>query len=291
MLARVEKATALRPPVRLRPDGAARLVGVEIEIAGLGARAAAMLLRELRGGRMIELDPYRFDLVGTALGDVTVELDLRLAHPPREAPAGSPRRLLASAVGLAASRLAQIELIFAPWPPERLPELDRLVGELIGRAPGLRVDGPHLNPEVASFDPDYLLAHLRAFARLAPQLRAEMGIAEPRRFGTMTGFPPAYCRLLADPEYRPDLDRLADDYLHANPTRYRELDLLPLLMFVAPDRVRGHLLLQKIKPRPVFHWRMPGARLFAGVVADWNRWVAVERLAQARTPAEELLIG
>jgi hypothetical protein len=80
MLARVEKATALRPPVRLRPDGAARLVGVEIEIAGLGALAAAMLLRELRGGRMIELDPYRFDLVGTALGDVwRVRRDVRSA--------------------------------------------------------------------------------------------------------------------------------------------------------------------------------------------------------------------
>ena len=55
--------------------------------------------------------------------------------------------------------------------------------------------------------------------------------------------------------------------------------MLPLLMFLAQYRVRSRLWLQKIKPRPVFHWRMPGARPFAGVVADWNRWIAVERLA------------
>jgi hypothetical protein len=264
-------------------------VGVEIEIAGPSARAAAVLLREIRGGRLTERDPYRFDVEGTAVGDVTVELDLRLAHPPREAPAGSARRLLARAIGLAASAVVPVELIFPPLPPTRLPELDRLVEDLAERAPGLRVDGPHLNPEVASVAPAYLLAHLRAFLRLAQHLRAEMGVAEPRRLGTMTGFPPAYRQLLADPGYRPDLKRLVGDYLDANPTRYRELDLLPLLATLAPGRVRDRLRLQKIKPRPVFHWRMPGARPFAGVVADWNRWVAVERAARSLMPAEELV--
>ena len=153
-------------PLPFGPNGTPRQVGVEIEIAGLGAREAAALLRQLRGGRVIEQDPYRFQVAGTAHGDVTVELDLRLAHPPKDA--GPCRRLSARAVGLVASRLAQVELIFPPLPPERLPEIDLLVQELIGRAPGLRVDGPHLNPEVASVDPAYLVAHLRAFSQLAP---------------------------------------------------------------------------------------------------------------------------
>ena len=272
-------AEPLPLPLPFGPNGTPRQVGVEIEIAGLGAREAAALLRQLRGGRVIEQDPYRFQVAGTAHGDVTVELDLRLAHPPKDA--GPFRRLSARAVGLVASRFAQVEMIFPPLLPERLPEIDLLVQELIGRAPGLQVDGPHLNPEVASVDPAYLVAHLRAFSQLAPRLRADMGLRPPGRIGFVTSFPPAYQELVADPDYRPDLGRLIDDYLDANPTRYRELDMLPLFMFLAQYRVRRRLWLQKIKPRPVFHWRMPGARPFAGVVADWNRWIAVERLASS----------
>ena len=280
----------MRPEPLPRPlglDGEPRRVGVELESAGPSARDATLLLRQLRGGRIVELDPYRFEVEGTALGDVRVELDLRLAHPPKGAGKTSPRALLARAMGWVASPLAQVELIFAPLPPARLPELDGLVGEMTGRVPGLRFDGPHLNPEVASVAPGYLLAHLRAFCRLAPDLRKEMGLPEPRRWGFTGAFPPAYQALLADPGYRPDLGRLIEDYLQANPTRYRELDMLPLFMHLAPKRVAPRLRLQKITPRPVFHWRMPGARPFAGVVADWNRWVAVERLAAASWDAAD----
>ena len=283
--------TAARRPEPLprptRPDGEPRRVGVEIELAGLSARAAAGLLRQRRGGRIVERDPYRFEVTGTALGDVTVELDLRLAHPPPDAPPTRPRALLARAVGALASRFAQVELIFPPLPPARLAEIDELIGELIVQVPSLRVDGPHLNPEVASVAPGYLLAHLRAFNALAPVLRTEMGLPEPRRFGFTPGFPATYQALLADRDYRPDLGRLIDDYLAANPTRYRELDMLPLFMHLAPERVAPRLRLQKITPRPVFHWRMPGARPFSGVVADWNRWVAVERLAAASCDAAD----
>jgi hypothetical protein len=268
------------PPLLAGPDGRQRRIGVEIEVAGPSARAMAASLRDLRGGCIVERDPFRFDVEGSALGDVTVELDLRLAHPPSHATAG-PRAWLARAVGTVVSRLVQVELIFPPLPPARLPELDLLVRELRDRVPGLRVDGPHLNPEAASLAPCYLVAHLRAFVRLAPELRAAMGVPTPGRIGFMTAFPAAYQALVSDPAYRPGLDRLVDDYLDANPTRYRELDLLPLLASLRPERVRRRMWVQKIKPRPVFHWRMPGARPFAGVVTDWNRWVAVERLAAA----------
>ena len=261
-------------------DGTPRRVGVELEVTGASPFAMAELLRELRGGRLVELDPYRLRVLDSRLGDVTVELDLRLAHPPVGL-RGGPLAWLARGIGLVASRLAQVELIFPPLPPARLPELDRLVAELIERVPGLRVDGPHLNPDVALTTPSYIVALLRAFMRLAPRLRVEMGVAATGRLGFSSAFPPDYEALVADPAYRPDTDRLVDDYLAANPTRYRELDLLPLFSFLAPERVRRRLWLQKVTPRPVFHWRMPGARPFAGVVADWNRWVAVERLAAA----------
>lgn len=255
-----------------------RRVGVEIEVAGRSAREVASLLQGLRGGRIVERDPFRFDLEGSALGDVRIELDLRLAHPPPHVLRG-PRAWLARAIGMAASQLAQVELIFPPLSPTRLGEVDELMGEIRSHAQGLRVDGPHLNPEAASLAPSYIVTHLRAFMRLAPALRVEMGMPTPGRFGFVTAYPPAYQALVSDPAYRPDLDPLVADYLDANPTRYRELDLLPLLASLAPERVRRRLWLQKIKPRPVFHWRMPAARPFAGVVADWNRWITVEELA------------
>jgi hypothetical protein len=263
-------------------DGTPRRVGVELEVAGASPAIMAGLLRELRGGRLVELDPYRLRVEDSALGEVTVELDLRLAHPPAGR-RGGPLAWLARGIGLVAGRLARVELIFPPLPPARLPELDRLVALLCQRMPGLRFDGPHLNPDVALAAPAYIVALLRAFMRLAPRLRAEMGVAATGRLGFSSAFPPDYEALVTDPGYRPDTDRLIDDYLAANPTRYRELDLLPLFSFLAPERVRPRLWLQKVTPRPVFHWRMPGARPFAGIVADWNRWVAVERLAAAAT--------
>ena len=274
-------------PLPMSQDGTPRRVGVEIEVAGASPRAVAGLVRELRGGRLVELDPYRFQVADSRIGDVTVELDFRLAHPPADRRRG-PRAWFARVVGLAASGFAQVELIFPPLPPGRLPELDLLVAELIERLPGLQVDGPHLNPEVAATTPCSIVALLRAFMRLAPRLRAEMGVAATSRLGFSSAFPPGYQALVADAAYRPDTGRLIDDYLAANPTRYRELDLLPLFSLLAPERVRRRLWLQKVSPRPVFHWRMPGARPFAGVVDDWNRWVAVERLATAPADAVAL---
>ena len=269
----------LQPPRIEAADGTPRRVGVELELEGLGARETAALVQASVGGELQERSPYRLQLAGSALGDVTVELDFRLAHAPDDAPALGARRLIAGAVGLTASMVIPVELVFAPLPPSRLPELDHLVAALVAAAPGLRPAGPHLNPEVASFDPDYLRAHLLAFSLLGPGLRAEMGVAPPWPIGFVTAYPRAYRELLADPAYRPDLTRLITDYLDANPTRYRELDMLPLFALLEPDMLQGPLGRQKIKPRPVFHWRLPGARPYGGVVADWNRWVEVERLA------------
>ena len=41
-------------------------------------------------------------------------------------------------------------------------------------------------------------------------------------------FPIEYRALVTSPDYAPDLDRLIGDYLDANPTRNRALDMLPM---------------------------------------------------------------
>ena len=76
-----------------------------------------------------------------------------------------------------------------------------------------------------------------------------------------------------------------DDYLAANPTRNRDLDLLPLLHYFDETRVRAVLPNEKINGRPTFHYRLPDARVSDpgwSIAPDWNRWVCVERLAADR---------
>jgi hypothetical protein len=118
----------------------------------------------------------------------------------------------------------------------------------------------------------------------APDPTREMlGFADP--------FPPDYVRRLVAPDYRPDIARFIDDYLAANPTRNRDLDMLPLLLHLDEDRVRAALPNEKIRGRPTFHYRLPDARVSDpgwSIAPDWNRWVAVERLAADQERLETL---
>ena len=82
-----------------------------------------------------------------------------------------------------------------------------------------------------------------------------------------------------------------DDYLAFNPTRNRDLDMLPLLLHLDGARVRAALPNEKINGRPAFHYRLPDARVSDpgwSVAPDWNRWVAVERLASDRERLESV---
>jgi hypothetical protein len=283
----------LLPPRCHGPDGRPRRVGVELEFTGPDCRSVAGIARDLFGGRLEERDAYCFRVEGSELGDLTIELDMRAAHPsPDDTADGMGQRVKQAAhtaIGAVGSLLMPFEVAFPPLPIERLAEVDRLVGTLREHgAKGTRdrllnAFGLHLNPEIAARDAAYLAAHLKAFALLASWLREEIDMDLARRLSPYTRpYPDAYVRLLADPAYRPDLARLADDYLDANPTRDRELDMLPVLAELAPERVNHRIQGQKVKPRPAFHYRLPDSRVDEpgwSVAVDWNRWVAVERLA------------
>ena len=95
-------------------------------------------------------------------------------------------------------------------------------------------------------------------------------------------YPQAYKRRVLDPDYWPDLTNLTTDYLAANPTRKRALDLLPLLAYLDEKLVRSALPHEKIGSRPVFHYRLPQAHVsdaMWSIMQDWGRWLRVERLA------------
>jgi Putative amidoligase enzyme len=281
----------LLPPRPRRPDGALRRVGVEIEYAGPGCAETAALVRALYGGTVEQRDAFRFVVAGTRLGDFTVELDMSLAHPgdDRHGFGAALEEWVRAALATVGRLIMPYEVATPPLPIDRLGAVDGLVAELRrhaarGTRPNpLHAFGLHLNPEVASRGPGWILAQLRAFALLAPTLRAAIGVDLARRLSRfITPYPADYVRRIVDPAYRPDLASLIDDYLDANPTRNRELDLLPLFAHLMPRRMRRRVADPRVRPRPTFHYRLPDSRVDErgwSVVAEWNRWVLVERFA------------
>jgi hypothetical protein len=281
---------ALLPPVATTAEGAVRRVGVEIEFLGPGARAAAHALAQGLGGAVEAEDPHAFRLRGTRLGDMAVELDLRYVHRTRHPGLGvpmSPR--VAAWLGVAVSPFVPRELITTPMPISRLPGMDEVVAIL--RAAGARGRGAvlldslglHFNVEPPRLDAPTLTSYLKAFLLVDRDLRRETARGSRRLALTLPpDYPDAYRRRVLAPGYRPDLATLTADYLAANPTRKRALDLLPLLTFLDEPRVRAALPDEKIGARPVFHYRLPQAHLSDpgwSIMPDWEGWLRVERLA------------
>ncbi|MBP2313584.1 amidoligase family protein [Azospirillum soli] len=294
----------LMPPHRTTPDGSPRRVGVEVEFADLDAPSAAAAVRDLYGGTLELENPHRCRVRGTRLGDFTVELDMRSAHPEPKDGEGEPSKLdlvvekLRPLWGNIGSLVMPFEIAAPPIPFDRLSELEALFTTLRERgasgteASPLFAFGLHLNPQVARTDADHILDHLKAFLILSPWLRSEIRVDPTRRLtGFIAAFPTDYAAKVVDPAYRPDMDQLIADYLESNPTRNRELDLFPLFAHLDPDTLFAKVKDPHVRPRPTFHYRLPNARLGDPdwrLAQDWNRWVAVEQLAADRERLDRL---
>jgi hypothetical protein len=89
-------------------------------------------------------------------------------------------------------------------------------------------------------------------------------------------------RRVVDPDYWPSRAELIDDYLAANPTRNRALDMLPLFAHLDEARVRAAVDDPRIKPRPALHYRLPNCEINEpgwGLRKAWLDWLQVEHLA------------
>ncbi len=128
-----------------------------------------------------------------------------------------------------------------------------------------------------------MAAFLKTFLIVSERLRQETARGSKRLAHALPpNFPQDYVRRVLAPDYWPDLPDLTADYLAANPTRDRGLDLLPLLAYLDDERVRSVLPHEKIGARPAFHYRLPQVHLSDpdwSIMPDWQRWLAVERLA------------
>jgi hypothetical protein len=282
-------------PHTVGPDGSERRIGVELEFSNLDCRSVAELVQNVFGGNLFEEDPHRFHVVESVLGAFVIELDTQYAHPPKNHGDEKWRLLdtlqaeFHAAVGEVASLWLPVEIVSPPVPLQRLPELDKVTEALRQAGAHGTDDGlvyafaTQLNPEVPSCDADVILAHLKAFLLLSDRLRAESARDVKRRMLPFADpMPRSYVLKVVNPAYRPRLGEMIDDYIAANPTRNRDLDMLPLFAALDADRVRRQFQSPLLKARPTFHYRLPDTRLSDpewGLITEWNRWVQVEWLA------------
>lgn len=269
--------------------GGRRPVGVEIEFGGLDADRAAGAVRRRFGGGLRRSGAHRLYVDDTELGTFKVELDWDWVHT-----AGNHGRFVHKAkelLGDIGREVVPTEVVTPPMPAGRLPEIDSLVGDLArlgaeGTRSGLLYGfGLHLNPSLGPADlaVDPIRRVLQAYLLEAPALRAAIDVPPMRSLlPFVEPFPPRYVDRVLEPDYAPSLERLIDDYLRFNPTRNRELDLLPLFAELDRERVWRSAPDPHVSARPTFHWRLPNADIENPewtVTAQWSRWLRVEEAA------------
>ncbi len=295
------------PPLPPRTDteeGEPRRIGVEIELIELDVETVSGIVAGQLGGEVEAKSRYEHVVRGDDAGDWVVELDYEyLKERGRES--GSDDELVelvseaAEAVLRAgAEAVVPVEVVSPPLPFARLAEVQRLIGELRragakGSGAGLSYAfGMQFNPELPALDARTIVSYMKAFFCLYDWLAKRSAVDLTRRLtGFSASFPGAYVRKVVDPDYAPDLGTLIDDYLDANPTRNRALDMLPLFLHLDEKRVRAVVEDSRVKPRPTLHYRMPNSEIHRsdwGIHLPWGDWLEVESLACDRERLDEV---
>lgn len=305
----------LHPPIPQAPTQQTRRVGVELEYGTLPLDATAQLIQAKLGGEWQVHNAFYHQVLGTELGDFKLEIDSRLLtekayeQPLRElgldlkgTQVGDQtlEKVLEQLMGQTASQLVPYEIAAPPLPYDQLPRLDELRQALHeAGAEGTRGSlafafGLHLNPELPDHSAASVLAHLRAFLILYPWLLREGQVDLTRRFSPFIDpFPQDYIDLLFDADYQPDGPQLVADYHQHNPDRNRPLDCYPLFTELWPEATQPlEAEIGKLNPRPTYHYRLPNCDIDRddwSLLDEWNRWVAVEQLAQASAQLKDLM--
>lgn len=287
------------PPRTTAEDGQIRRVGVEIEFAGLPVDDAVAIVRDLYGGEDDQKSRFERIVRGTKFGDFRVEIDskplLSGKHHRMLDLLGLDDERAKGVVDGALERIARVwipcEIVAPPVPYTALPELEELRAALCrAEALGTKASviygfGFQLNVEVPSREAETLLRYLQSFLALYDWLSDVIDVDVTRRIGPfINAFPEEYCRKVLDPNYAPSIDTLIDDYLLANATRNRPLDMLPVFATIDEHKVAVAAKdFDKVKARPAFHYRLPNSLVDDpawSIAVEWNRWCEVERLAE-----------
>lgn len=293
-----KREESLLPPIPNNQEGHPRRVGVELELSGLELDHITHHVTDILGGSVEKKSDYEAQVHNTTVGSVRVEFDATLFRELKVRRffdeldidlIGEPEKeSLEKALATVAAWLVPYEIVFPPLPIAELPKLEALRERLGYHAQGtssnvVNAFGLHLNPEVPDTQVGTVLSYLRAFLVLYEELKRVHDIDPIRSLsGFITPFEKRYALLVLDPKYQPTQDEFIDDYLRANPSRNRPLDLLPLLSYMDEERVRRRLPEEKISPRPALHYRMPNSLIDEhdwSLSREWKAWLRVERLA------------
>jgi hypothetical protein len=296
------------PPRPRTSKGDLRCVGLELEFGHVSVEEAAEIVARTFGGRVTNESAAKSEIAGTPFGTFQVELDSaplkeRKYLEPLEKlgldSEGATAEALEGAVVRLARQIVPVEIVTPPVPWTDLGSFDplwaalRAEGASDTRASLLYAFGLHMNPELPDLEVSTVVECLRSYILLEDWIRARADIDVSRRATPYVDpFPEAYCRHIVNPSYAPDWAAFVADYVPSNATRNRSLDLLPLIAHAWPadlgDQIENW---SKVKPRPAFHYRLPNSDLNQPgwtPAVDWNRWVAVERVAADRALLDEL---
>jgi hypothetical protein len=283
------------PPLLHTSEGDLRRVGVELEMSGLDIDRLAALAADYLDCTIETTSRYERTLRGDDAGEWVVELDFRLLKQLGRAPRRADDlgdELMTSAEEVlkwVTESLVPHELVSPPLPMDRLWQINELIALLRDAGAKGTADrmtnafGMQFNPEVPAQDATTIGAYLKSFLCLYDWLFERANINMTRRLSSFVDpFPAAYIRHVVNPAYQPDMYTLINDYLRANPTRNRALDMLPLFKHIHPALVASYTGNSLIKSRPTFHYRLPDCLIDQpdwGMHLAWSDWLEVERLA------------
>lgn len=298
------------PPKKMNQTQAPRRIGIEIEFGGLYLQTAVDLVVATFGGTAKLKRHNAWEVLGSEIGDLVVEIDADIlqgkdngnfAPEPKDAIA----QLIANAeekayqvAGEVSSSLVPVEIVTPPLLFNEIQKVEKIIQVLRDAgaegtsASFLNGFGLHLNPEAASLESSYLSRMLRAFFLFEDILWDDAKVNATRALMPfISKFPKNYKLIVINPAYDPEMNQLIDDYLAANPTRNRDLDMLPLFGHIDSEKVQSCVNDELVKTRPTFHYRLPDCRLEDldwSINEEWRRWVCIEVLAENNELLTEL---
>lgn len=286
-----------QPPKLKTSEGDVRRVGFELEFSGLDVAASAEAVARSLGGSPYAKSSAQWRVDGS-LGEFKIEIDWNFLHRlAAEKGEQANTDAFLDSLSQAAGLVVPVEVVCPPIACDKLDQLAKLVDAL--RDAGAKgtdesmiaAYGTHINPELPDTDSETVCHYMQAYALLQWWLVDQHHVNTTRKLSPYIDlYPEAYVRDLLNYE-SVTIDQLIDDYIDANPTRNRALDMLPLFRHLDEDRVMAQLDDDKINARPTLHYRLPNCRIDDSnwsLAREWNFWCKVEQLASRPQALAEL---
>lgn len=281
-----------------------RTVGFELEFANVNIEQAIKIIKNLYGGEVQEKHRFHKKVVGTELGDFTIEIDLKLLNEKSyqkhlakfnidlqtfQMGEDSLEFKVENAMESIVSSVIPYEIITPPVPVTEVAKFEQLRLSLFkNNAKGTKdfftnAFATHINIEVPAQNVETLQNYVKAFLLLYPWIFYQSGIALARRVSSFIApFPNKYAERVVSPAYHPDMDTFIEDYHLYNPDRNRPLDMYPLMAHLRKEKVDKYQNLGNVKSRPTFHYRLPNSLIDEAdwsLAKEWNYWVLIDNLA------------